>query len=62
MNKENTKMAQPIKAFDADKLHIKVYETRADMGKAAAVEAIAHMRALLARQAHLSIVFAAAPS
>lgn len=55
-------MSQPIKAFDADSLHVKVYKTRDEMGQAAAKEAIAHLRALLARQASVSIVFAAAPS
>ena len=51
-----------LKEFKADKLTVKLYDTRAALGEAAAAEAADCMRALLARQDHINMIFAAAPS
>lgn len=48
--------------FYQDKLHVRSYPTRAQMGAAAAEEGAALLRRLLARQDEVRVVFAAAPS
>ena len=51
-----------MKTFKIDNLKVKIYNSRQEMGKAAALEAAAHLRSLLARQDEVCVVFAAAPS
>ena len=51
-----------MKAFDVDKLHVKIYDSRQQMGEAAAAEAGAYLRQLLSSQEEVRVVFAAAPS
>lgn len=51
-----------MKKLEKDLLEIKVYDTRSEMGEAAAREAAAYIRDLLQRQPEANIVFAAAPS
>ena len=51
-----------MKAFDVDKLHVKIYDSRQQMGEAAAAEAGAYLRQLLYSQEEVRVVFAAAPS
>lgn len=48
--------------FTKDKLAVQVYETRAEMGVAAADDIAACMKALLAEKETINMVFAAAPS
>ena len=50
------------KTFQKDKLTVKIYDTRAAMGRDAAREAAACMRALLAEKDEINMIFAAAPS
>lgn len=45
-----------------DQLTVEVFDTRAEMGKAAAAEAAAAIRAVLAEKDECNIIFAAAPS
>lgn len=45
-----------------DKIDLKIYQTRNEMGKAAADEAAACIQNLLSRQDEINIIFAAAPS
>ena len=45
-----------------DKFDLKIYQTRNEMGKAAADEAAACIQNLLSRQDEINIIFAAAPS
>ena len=51
-----------IKELKADKLTVKIYETREEMGAIAAKEAAEIIRAMLKEKETLTIVFAAAPS
>lgn len=51
-----------IKEMKADKLVVKVYETRKSMGEQAAKEASAIIKEVLSKQEECNIVFAAAPS
>ena len=51
-----------IKEFRAEKLLVKVYETRQSMGQAAADEVAAKIKELLSLQDEVSVVFASAPS
>lgn len=51
-----------IKEMKKDKLTVKIYETRALMGKAAGEAAAEKIRALLERKEEVHIIFAAAPS
>jgi len=51
-----------IKTFTKDKLSVKIYDSRAHMGLAAAEEAAAKMRELLKTKAEINAIFAAAPS
>ncbi len=48
--------------LDFDKVRLKVYDTREEMGKEAAAEAAECMRRMLAKQEEIHCVFAAAPS
>ena len=45
-----------------DKLYIKVFGTREEMGEAAALDAAAFLNGLLSRKPEINVVFAAAPS
>lgn len=51
-----------MKELQFDKVRLKVYDTREEMGKTAAREAAACMRKLLSEQEVINCVFAAAPS
>lgn len=51
-----------MKQFKTDKLEVEIYNNRTDMGKAAAVEVADKMRAYIAQQGSVRIIFAAAPS
>lgn len=51
-----------IQSFKADSLTVNIYDSRADMGQAAAAEAADYLRHLLATQTDVYVVFAAAPS
>jgi len=51
-----------LKEFKAGELTVKIYETRAIMGREAANEAAALIKKLLEEKAEVNIVFAAAPS
>ena len=50
------------KEFTKDKLRVKIYSSREAMGAGAAQEAVAYLKALLAEQQTVNIIFAAAPS
>src|SRR5690606_21402508 len=51
-----------LKEFKKDKLDVKVFATRSEMGSAAAEEAAAKINSLLQEQDTVNIIFAAAPS
>lgn len=51
-----------IKDFMADKLRVRVFETRQKMGECAGSEAAACMKKLLAEKDEINVIFAAAPS
>ena len=51
-----------IRSFQKDLLQVKVYPGRSDMGLAAAEEAAATIRKLLAQKQEVNMIFAAAPS
>lgn len=51
-----------IKEFDADKLKVKVFDSRDEMGKTAAGEAAAGIVDLLKFNQEINVIFAAAPS
>jgi glucosamine-6-phosphate deaminase len=51
-----------IKAFESDKLKVKIYKTREEMGFEAAKEAARVIRTMLGEKDYLNIIFAAAPS
>lgn len=51
-----------IKKIDADKLKVKIYDTRKSLGENAAEEAAARIAVLLGEKPEISIIFAAAPS
>ncbi len=51
-----------IKQFKKDELNVSVFDTRAEMGKAAALDAAACMNKLLETKEYINVVFAAAPS
>ena len=53
---------QTIKEFQADKLFVKVYENRGDLGKASAKEMAVVLKKLLFEKNEVNIIFAAAPS
>jgi len=50
------------RAFKVDRLSVKVYRTRRDMGEAAGKAVATRLRTLLATQSHVRMIFAAAPS
>jgi len=54
--------AVPVKTEQAERLRVKVYASRREMGAAAAADVADRMRELLGRQPQVRIVFAAAPS
>ena len=51
-----------MKSFYTDKLKVSVYDSRADMGKAAAKEIKERIAALLKEKNEINMIFAAAPS
>ena len=51
-----------INEFKKDKLLVKIYETRNEMGSAAAAEASTTVKELLAGKEEITVIFAAAPS
>ena len=51
-----------MKSFSRDRLAVRVFETREEMGRAAAADFAAAVRKLLARQERIRVIFAAAPS
>ena len=51
----------PQRALTVDRLAVEVYPRRAEMGRAAAFDVAARMRALMAKQPRVRMVFAAAP-
>lgn len=51
-----------LKEFTADRLRVKVLDSREAMGRAAANDAAACLRRLLAEKARVNVIFAAAPS
>ena len=51
-----------IKEMQVDKLKVKIYETRQELGENAAKEAAAKIKELIASKGEINIVFAAAPS
>jgi len=52
----------PQRTLTVDRLAVEVYARRAEMGRAAAFDVAARMRALMAKQPRVRMVFAAAPS
>ena len=51
-----------MKAFQKDKLKVEIYDTRAEMGNAAARDIKAKIAQLLAEKGEINMIFAAAPS
>ena len=51
-----------VKTEQVDKRNVQVYQTREEMGKAAAEEAAAAIRAAIAAKGEINMIFAAAPS
>ena len=51
-----------IKELTADKLQVRVLDTRDEMGKAAASSAASCLRAILKQKPYANVIFAAAPS
>jgi len=54
--------ADPVRTVEVDRLAVRVYGTRKDMGEAAASHAAGHLRDILERQRAARVVFASAPS
>jgi glucosamine-6-phosphate deaminase len=54
--------AGPIRSFATDRLAVRVYRTRAEMGAAAAAQAASVLRQAIAARGAARIVFASAPS
>ena len=55
-------MAEPVHEFHVDKLSIKAYQTREQMGRAAGLAAAEAITNAIARQGFARVIFAAAPS
>lgn len=51
-----------IKDFNCDKLHVRVFDSRAAMGECAGKEAAAYIKKLLQEKESINVMFAAAPS
>ena len=51
-----------IKEFNADKLKVKKYDTRAEMGRCAAKDAETVISRIIAKKGEINMIFAAAPS
>ena len=51
-----------MKNYQVDKLHVNIYETRPEIGAAAAADIAAAIREALAQKDELNMIFAAAPS
>ncbi len=51
-----------METFDIDRLHVRIYPTRAEMGMAAGFEAAASLRRILQERDTANVIFAAAPS
>jgi len=54
--------ADPVRTVENDRLSVRVYATRHDMGAAAADHAAGHLRAATAGRGRARVVFASAPS
>ena len=52
----------PLKTLKADQLRVKILPSRDEMGREAAKDAAAYLRALLAQKETVNVIFAAAPS
>ena len=52
----------PVKELTVDKLKVKIFDTRADMGKDAAYHVSQKIKELLKQKDLINIIFAAAPS
>ncbi len=53
---------EPVRSFYKDLLAVRIYDSRAAMGAAAAADGAALLRRLLAQQEAVRVIFAAAPS
>ncbi|MFC5452164.1 glucosamine-6-phosphate deaminase [Paenibacillus aestuarii] len=53
---------QPLQITTVDRLHVRIYENRAELGKAAGNHVADKMKELLGSNNHIRMVFAAAPS
>lgn len=51
-----------IKEFLAERMMVRVYSDREEMGKGAASEAVSHLKQLLSEKDEVNVIFAAAPS
>ena len=51
-----------MKTYNVDKLTVKIYKDRSEMGEAAAREISAKIRELLDSKSEINMIFAAAPS
>ena len=51
-----------MKQFQADELNVRIYDSRSEMGMAAAADIKARILALLAQKQEINMIFAAAPS
>ena len=60
--RKNERKAKIMKSFAKDKLTVKIMENRAEMGKVAAADIHAVIKALLAERDEINMIFAAAPS
>lgn len=52
----------PVKTLQVDKLKVKVFANRQEMGEAAGNEAVAKIKETIASKGHVRMIFAAAPS
>ena len=51
-----------LSSFTSDRLKVRIFESRAEMGACAASDAAACLRSLLQEKSEVNIIFAAAPS
>ena len=62
MSEREVKLAEPVKTLTVEKLKVKVYPDRRQLGEAAGREVASCVRSLLATKPTLRMIFAAAPS
>jgi glucosamine-6-phosphate deaminase len=55
-------MIQPQKEFTAEKLRVKIYDDRQQMGSSTAEDTAREIKALLGKKEYINMIFAAAPS